>query len=111
MNPLNRREFLALAPVAMQKPGPSAKPNFLIILGDDMGYSDAGCYGGDIDTPHIDSLAAQGLRFTQGYSTARCGPSRSCILTGQYAQQTACDVMTPGVVPDWTRFAPQRAVE
>ena len=107
MNPLNRREFLALAPLAAQKPVPPPKPNFLIILADDMGYSDAGCYGGDIDTPNIDSLAANGLRFTQGYSTARCGPSRSCILTGQYAQQTACDVMTPGVVPDWTRFAPQ----
>ena len=109
---MNRREFLALAPaslptVALPQPVPSSKPNFLIILADDMGYSDAGCYGGDIDTPHIDSLARHGLRFTQGYSTARCGPSRSCILTGQYAQQTACDVMTPGVVPDWTRFAPQ----
>jgi len=102
---MNRREFLALSPAALAQP--KAKPNFLIILADDMGFSDAGCYGGDIDTPHLDRLAAQGLRFTQGYSTARCGPSRSCILTGQYAQQTACDVMTPGVVPDWTRFAPQ----
>lgn len=104
---MNRREFLSLAPAAMQRPAPASKPNFLIILADDMGYSDARCYGGDIDTPNIDALAAQGLRFTQGYSTARCGPSRSCILTGQYAQQTACDIMTPGVVPDWTRFAPQ----
>jgi arylsulfatase A-like enzyme len=103
---MNRRDFLLTASALAAQNRPQ-KPNFLIILADDMGYSDAGCYGGDIDTPNIDSLAARGLRFTQGYSTARCGPSRSCILTGQYAQQTACDVMTPGNVPDWTRFAPQ----
>jgi arylsulfatase A-like enzyme len=104
---MTRREFLqtsAAAPLAGQG---RRKPNFLVILADDMGYSDAGCYGGEIETPNLDALAAKGLRFTQGYSTARCGPSRSCILTGRYAQQTACDVMTPGNIPDWTRFAPQ----
>ncbi|MFN0172537.1 MAG: sulfatase-like hydrolase/transferase [Bryobacteraceae bacterium] len=107
---LRRRDLLRLAaggaftPVHAQA---KRKPNFLIILADDMGYSDAGCYGGEIDTPNIDGLAARGIRFTQGYSTARCGPSRSCILTGQYAQQTACDVMTPGNIPAWTRFLPQ----
>jgi len=110
---MDRRQFLAMSPGAMAAPAAAVaaqsrkKPNFLVILADDMGYSDAGCYGGNIDTPNIDRLAANGLRFTQGYSTARCGPSRNCILTGQYAQQNACDVMTPGVVPDWTRFAPQ----
>lgn len=107
---MNRREFLALTPaagLALQQAAPAAKPNFLIILADDMGYSDAGCYGSDIDTPNLDRLAAQGLRFTQGYTTARCGPSRSCLLTGHYAQQTASDIMTPGLVPEWTRFAPQ----
>lgn len=103
---MNRREFL-LTSTALAAQSPAQKPNFLIILADDMGYSDAGCYGGDIDTPNIDSLAKNGLRFTQGYSTARCGPSRGCIVTGQYAQQTACDVMTPGNTPDWMRFAPQ----
>jgi len=61
---------------------PARKPNFLIILADDMGYSDAGCYGSDIDTPNLDGLPSNGLRFTQAYSTARCGPSRGCILTG-----------------------------
>ena len=90
----------------MAAQAPRRKPNFLVILADDMGYSDAGCYGGDIDTPNLDGLAARGLRFTHGYSTARCGPSRSGILTGHYAQQTAADVMTPGKVPDWTRVAP-----
>ncbi len=83
---------------------PAKKPNFVVILADDMGFSDARCYGGDIDTPNLDLLAQKGLRFTQCYSTARCGPSRSCLLTGNYAQQTASDVMTPGNVPDFTKF-------
>jgi arylsulfatase A-like enzyme len=82
------------------------KPNFLVILADDMGFSDARCYGGDVDTPNLDRLAAGGVRFTQAYSTARCGPSRSCLLTGYYAQQTASDVMTPGNVPSYTKFIP-----
>ena len=71
-----------------------------------MGYSDARCYGGDIDTPNLDHMAARGVRFTQAYSTARCGPSRGCLLTGQYAQQTSSDVMTPGNIPDYVRFIP-----
>src|SRR5262245_42659164 len=108
---LSRRGFLQSAAgsmAAQSAPGRSArKPNFLIILADDMGYSDAGCYGGDIDTPNLDRLASGGLRFTQAYSTARCGPSRGCILTGYYAQQTASDVMTPGNIPEWTQFTPQ----
>ena len=109
---LDRREFLRLsaggAATALYSADPRPrKPNFLIIVADDMGCSDAGCYGGEIDTPNLDGLAARGLRFTQAYSTARCGPSRSCILTGYYAQQTASDVMTPGNIPAWTRFAPQ----
>ena len=72
-----------------------------------MGFSDARCYGGDIDTPNLDRLAAGGLRFTQGYSTARCGPSRSCLLAGQYAQQTAADSMTPGTIPNYVRYIPE----
>ena len=103
---MTRRDFISTAAAAAFAQA-RRKTNFLIILADDMGYSDAGCYGGDIDTPNLNRLAAGGLRFTQAYSTARCGPSRSCLLTGQYAQQTACDVMTPGNIPDWTRFAPQ----
>src|SRR4051812_40081127 len=85
---------------------PAKKPNFLVILADDMGFSDARCYGGDVDTPNLDRLAAGGVRVTQAYSTARCGPSRSCLLTGYYAQQTASDVMTPGNVPSYTKFIP-----
>jgi arylsulfatase A-like enzyme len=105
---IQRREFLKLSAGALSAAGRSErKPNFLIILADDMGYSDAGCYGGEIDTPNLNRLASNGLRFTQAYSIARCGPSRSCILTGYYAQQTASDVMTPGNVPAWTQFIPQ----
>ncbi len=67
------------------------KPNIIFILVDDMGFSDLGCYGGEIDTPHIDSLAQTGMRFTQIYNTAKCFPSRACLLTGVYAQQCGMD--------------------
>src|SRR5947209_19470828 len=104
-----RRAFLqsmaATATTAIA--APPRKPNFLIVLADDMGFSDARCYGGEIDTPNLDRLAAGGLRFTQAYSTARCGPSRSCLLTGHYAQQTASDIMTRGNVPSYTKFLPE----
>lgn len=63
------------------------RPNVVLILADDMGYSDVGCFGGEIDTPHLDSLAANGLRFTQMYNTSKCFPSRGCLLTGRYAQE------------------------
>jgi arylsulfatase len=106
---VTRRSFLgATAAAALGSAASNPKPNFLILLADDMGFSDARCYGGDIDTPHLDGMAGRGLRFTQMYSTARCGPSRSCLLTGQYAQQTASDVMTPGNIPNYVRFLPER---
>lgn len=71
-------------------PTPSKKndlPNIVLIMGDDMGYSDIGCYGGEIKTPRLDELAANGLRFTQFYNTARCCPTRASLLTGLYPQQ------------------------
>jgi arylsulfatase A-like enzyme len=104
---LSRRRFLGAAASGLAAAAAPRKPNFLIILADDMGYSDAGCYGGEIGTPNLDRLASNGLRFTQAYSTARCGPSRSCLLTGRYAQETACDVMTQGNTPESTRFLPE----
>jgi arylsulfatase A-like enzyme len=107
---LDRRSFLRVAAsgaASALESAPSRKPNFVIMLADDMGFSDARCYGGDVDTPNLDRLAAGGLRFTNAYSTARCGPSRSCLLTGLYAQQTASDVMTPGRIPAYTRFIPE----
>ena len=68
-----------------------SRPNIMVILVDDLGYSDLGCYGGEIDTPHLNSLAENGLRFTQFYNTARCWPTRSALLTGYYAQQIRRD--------------------
>lgn len=66
----------------------ATRPNILLIMSDDMGYSDIGCYGGEIDTPNLDRLAANGLRFTQFYNGARCCPTRASLLTGLYAHQT-----------------------
>jgi arylsulfatase len=83
---------------------PTPRPNVVIIVADDMGFSDAGCYGGEIRTPVLDRLAQGGLRFTQFYNTARCWPSRACILTGFYAQQVNRDPM--GTRPAWARLLP-----
>ena len=58
------------------------RPDIIYIMSDDMGFSDIGCYGSEISTPRLDSLAAGGLRFTQFYNTARCCPTRACLLTG-----------------------------
>jgi len=63
------------------------KPNIVVILVDDMGFSDIGCYGSEIPTPNLDKLAANGLRFTQFYNTGRCCPTRASILTGLYPHQ------------------------
>ena len=61
-----------------------AAPNVIIIMADDVGYSDIGCYGSEIATPNLDALAAGGVRFTQFYNTARCCPTRASLLTGLY---------------------------
>ena len=68
-------------------PKPSARPNILLILADDLGFSDVGCYGGEIRTPNLDALAANGVRFTQCYNSSRCCPSRASLLTGLYPHQ------------------------
>ncbi len=88
-------------------------PNIVLILADDLGYSDLGCYGAEIETPHLDGLAANGLRFTQFYNTARCWPTRGALLTGYYAQQIRRDSVpgipsgSQGVRPDWARLLPE----
>ncbi|MDP6040126.1 MAG: sulfatase-like hydrolase/transferase, partial [Candidatus Latescibacteria bacterium] len=63
------------------------RPNIIIFQTDDMGFSDLGCYGGEIQTPNLDALAQNGLRFTNFYTSPKCFPSRACLLTGQYAQK------------------------
>lgn len=60
----------------------AAKPNIIVIMSDDMGYSDIGCYGGEVSTPNLDSLAVNGLRYTHFYNTGRCCPTRASLLTG-----------------------------
>ena len=70
------------------------KPNIVIIMVDDMGYSDIGCYGGEIETPHLDALAAGGVRFTQFYNAGRCCPTRAALLTGLYQHQAGIGHMT-----------------
>src|SRR5262249_23065994 len=80
------RVFLALALLATPA-GAADQPKLLLLLTDDMGFSDLGCYGGEIRTPNLDALAAGGLRFTQFYNTARCCPTRAALLTGVYSHQ------------------------
>jgi len=88
------------------------KPNIVIILADDMGWSDLGCYGSEIETPNLDTLASGGLRFTQFYNTARCWPTRAALLTGYYAQQVRRDALPnlggggQGRRPGWARLLP-----
>jgi arylsulfatase A-like enzyme len=72
----------------------SKRPNIVLILADDLGYSDLGCYGGEIDTPNLDQLAGSGARLTQFYNTARCSPSRASLLTGLHPHQTGIGVLT-----------------
>jgi arylsulfatase len=91
---ITRRTFLkALGVGALELAAPGfaatdyARPNIVVLLADDMGYSDIGCYGGEIDTPNLDGLAAGGLRFTQFYNAARCCPTRASLLTGLYPHQ------------------------
>jgi arylsulfatase len=76
----------------------NSKPNIILILADDLGYSDLGCYGSEIETPRLDNLAKNGLRFTQMYNAARCCPSRASLLTGLYQHQAGVGFM---VYRDW----------
>jgi len=94
----NRRDFLRavglgavsfLVPAAASAARRKAKrPNIVLIMADDMGYSDLGCYGGEIETPRLDAMAEEGLRFSQFYNCAKCSPTRNTLLTGLYHQRT-----------------------
>ncbi len=120
MNTLTRRDFIrsigggALAfgiggCLAQADKPPAArevtkKPNILLILVDDMGFSDIGCYGSEIPTPNIDSLAANGVRFTQFYNTARCSPTRASLLTGLYPHQSGMGYLDSMHKPEWPGY-------
>src|SRR5688572_30122280 len=71
-----------------------SRPNIIVILADDLGYSDLGCFGGEIRTPNIDALAAGGLRFTQFYNGGRCCPTRASLMSGLYPHQAGVGRMT-----------------
>lgn len=115
MRPLTCLLLISLL-LSLPAAGAAPKPNILLILADDLGFSDLGCYGGEIATPNLDSLAANGLRYTQFYNTARCWPTRGALLTGYYAQQIRRDSL-PGIPggggekntrPDWAVLLPKR---
>jgi arylsulfatase len=84
---------LAVALWAAADPTEPLEPNVLVILSDDTGYSDLGCYGGEIRTPNLDTLPAGGLQITQFYNTARYSPTRASLLTGRYPHQAGVGQM------------------
>ncbi|MGA8112495.1 MAG: arylsulfatase [Actinocatenispora sp.] len=76
------------------------QPDVVLVLADDMGFSDIGCYGGEVDTPNLDRLAASGVRMSQFYNTARCSPSRASLLTGLHPHQTGIGILNYDDAPD-----------
>src|SRR5689334_18855349 len=85
---MKRRSFLAtLAGVPLGVRAAEQRPHIVILVADDLGYSDIRPFGGEIRTPNLDTLAREGVRFTQFYNTARCCPSRASLLSGLYAHQ------------------------
>jgi arylsulfatase A len=101
-------------------PASAAQPNIIIILADDLGWTDLGIYGSDLyETPHIDRLARDGMRFTQAYAACTvCSPSRAALLTGQYPARLRVTDWIPGRlpqnpklrIPDWTKHLPLESI-
>lgn len=87
------------------------RPNVMLVVVDDMGFSDPGCYGGEIETPNLDWLASQGVRFTQCYNAGRCWPSRASLLTGYYAPQVCMDPPIRQYRPPWQRMIPHHLAQ
>lgn len=87
--------FAAISPVVAAEPG-ARKPNVVVIMADDLGYRDLSCYGGAIPTPHLDRLAAEGMRFTDFHSNGvSCSPTRASLLTGRYPQRSGIEAALP----------------
>jgi arylsulfatase A-like enzyme len=92
---IRMKVIIAIATLLMVHPlGAAEKPNIVLIMVDDMGFSDIRPYGGEIDTPHLDSLAKNGLRFTQFYNSARCCPTRATLMTGLHPHEVGIGHMT-----------------
>ena len=100
------RQFLSLIAAATvcfvvgEATAETTKPNIVLIVADDLGYSDIGCFGSEIPTPHIDALAREGLRFSQFYDCAVCVPTRASLLTGLYPHQAGRGLAAE---PGWIR--------
>jgi arylsulfatase A-like enzyme len=100
------RSTVALLAFAIGCPGPAStaraadRPNIVVVLVDDLGFSDIGPYGGEVPTPNLDRLAARGVRFTQAYNAARCSPTRASLLTGLYPHQAGMGWLDNRVEPD-----------
>lgn len=92
--------FAGIMGGANAAPKKSAAPNIVVILADDMGWSDLGCYGSEISTPNLDKLAQEGVRFTQFYNTARCSPSRASLMTGLYPHEAGMGYLDDLVHPN-----------
>jgi len=92
--------FICHPDLALAQQKAVKKPNFLVILTDDMGFSDIGCYGSEIQTPNIDRLAKNGVRFTHFYNTARCSPSRASLMTGVYPHQAEMGNLSSNNYPE-----------
>ncbi|MCS7043683.1 MAG: arylsulfatase [Bryobacteraceae bacterium] len=111
---MDRRSFLAAAAGAAASAAPSrpdGRPDIVVILADDLGYSDIGCYGGEIETPNLDRLARYGVRFSQFYCAARCCPSRAALLTGLYPHQAGVGHMVEDRgLPAYRGFLSQNSV-
>jgi arylsulfatase len=86
----------------------ASRPNIVVILADDLGYSDIGCYGSEIPTPHLDALAQNGLRFKNFYNSARCSPTRAALLTGLHPHQAGMGILAevPGFPVDTSDKTP-----
>jgi arylsulfatase A-like enzyme len=106
MTGVKRKLLLVCFVVALAGPAWAApkRPNIIVMMADDMGYSDIGCFGSEIPTPHLDKLAADGLRFSQFYNTPRCSPTRAALLTGLYSQQAGMGWLDNKVEPESRGF-------
>jgi hypothetical protein len=87
---------IVLWPVLLTTTTAGERPNIILIMADDLGFADLGCYGSEIKTPSLDTLAANGLRFTQFYNTAKCHSSRVSLLTGLYCDQAGSTKLSRG---------------